>query len=292
MGTITLYVPTISDTPTSFDTLFKLWAQVDRGCVSVHLDLSKCRFLSQSAIAFLGGLIRLIQQRGGTVTLDWDESDPVIQHLKRNGFSGAFGLDAPQVSVSHSGYFREYPNQDKDDIVDYLSNNWLRTYWVHVSEKLHNAVVGTVWEIFANAFEHGESPVGVFVSGQFYRKLKTLKLTVVDFGVGIPHKVRGFLGNSGMAADTALEWAFQPGTTTQGNGTGRGLGLDLLKDFVRVNQGKLEVFSHEGYAIVDKDGDRYMLRDTHFAGTVVNITLICDENLYCLSTELASEIIF
>ncbi len=44
---------------------------------------------------------------------------------------------------------------------------------------------------------------------------------VVDFGVGIPHNVRNFQKNFTLPADRALEWAFQPGTTTRtGNVTG------------------------------------------------------------------------
>lgn len=293
MAKIRVYVPTINDGLTDFDQLFRLWAQVGGEGVAIHFDLSRCYFLSQSAIAFLGGLIRLIMERGGSVTIDWDEEKKVVQHLKRNGFSGAFGLGLPEARPDDGAYFREYPTQDTAGIVDYLSNRWLRPHWVHVSEKLHNAVVGKVWEVFANAFEHGESAIGVFVSSQFHRNLSSLKLTVVDFGVGIPFKVRGFLGKPQMPADSALAWAFEPGTTTQtSKKAGRGVGLDLLKDFVKVNQGKLEIFSDNGYALVDSTGDSYTLRGSRFEGTLVNITLTCDENLYCLSTELTSENIF
>lgn len=55
---------------------------------------------------------------------------------------------------------------------------------------------------------------------------------------------------------------------------------DLLKEFVRLNQGKLEIYSNDGYAIVDKDGERFENRDLAFEGTVVHITLRCDEKLY------------
>ena len=49
---------------------------------------------------------------------------------------------------------------------------------------------------------------------------------------------------------------------------------------MRLNQGKLEIYSNDGYTIVDKDGERYENRDISFEGTVVHITLRCDENLY------------
>ena len=33
--------------------------------------------------------------------------------------------------------------------------------------------------------------------------------------------------------------------------------LDLLKEFVKLNKGKLEIFSHEGYAFLLKNGEFY-----------------------------------
>ncbi|MCP4701009.1 MAG: HAMP domain-containing histidine kinase [Gammaproteobacteria bacterium] len=68
-------------------------------------------------------------------------------------------------------------------------------------------------------------------------------------------------------------------------GVRRGLGLDLLKEFIQLNQGKLEIYSNDGYAIVDKDGERFMNCDISFKGTVVHITLHCDENLYQFCNE-------
>ncbi len=62
-------------------------------------------------------------------------------------------------------------------------------------------------EIYANAFEHGRTDIGVFSCGQHYPKLGELKLTVIDFGVGIPRNVRDFLKNSNLPADEALKWA-------------------------------------------------------------------------------------
>lgn len=82
-----------------------------------------------------------------------------------------------------------------------------------------------------------------------------------------------------------LKWAFQRGTTTKPNGTSRGMGLDLLKEFVKINKGKLEIFSHEGYAIIDSKREEFLNRSTFFEGTLANITFICDESYYHLASE-------
>ena len=103
---------------------------------------------------------------------------------------------------------------------------------------------------------------------------------------GIPAKIRNFFRQYAdeeqvvkLTGASCLRWAFQAGNSTKVGEPG-GSGLDLLRDFVRLNQGKLEIYSNDGYAIVDKDGDRYENRELAFEGTVVHITLRCNEKAY------------
>jgi two-component sensor histidine kinase len=142
-------------------------------------------------------------------------------------------------------------------------------------------------EIYANAFEHGQSPNGIFSCGQHFPRRRELNLTVVDFGVGIPSNVRRYLKNPTLSADSCMEWASHPGNTTKPKqGIPGGVGLDLLRDFVKITDGKLEIFSHEGYILMSKDNESYSSRESYFEGTLVNIKLHCDSKSYFkLSTE-------
>ena len=89
-----------------------------------------------------------------------------------------------------------------------------------------------------------------------------------------------------LTAASCLRWAFQRGTTTKPKEEGPGgLGLDLLKEFVSLNQGKLEVYSNEGYVLIHKDGEHFENRASSFEGTVFHITLRCDEALYRFAHE-------
>ncbi len=240
---IVLQVPTINDQPHDFDRLFGLWGQVNGDFLEVVFDFYSCSFLRQNAVAFIGGLARLIQYRGGQVTFRWDTlKQKIFTNLAQNGFLAAFGHHSGPWSGNSIPY-REDRLQDKDAVVDYLKLKWLGWGWVHISDRLSDAVVGKVWEIYANAFEHGRSEIGVFGCGQYYPDYHELKLTVVDFGVGIPANVRWhFRGDprvQQLTAANCLRWAFCRGTTTNPNGIGRGIGLDLLKEFVQINKGRL-----------------------------------------------------
>ncbi|MEQ8385923.1 MAG: ATP-binding protein [Coleofasciculus sp. A1-SPW-01] len=280
---LVLQVLTINDELKDFELLFQLWQQVNQTDLEVVFDFSGCSFLRQNAVAFLGGLARLIESQGRKVSFKWDTLDNRIRiNLQQNGFMHIFG-EGVKPWEGNSIPYREDRELDKTGLGDYLSEQWLGRGWVHIDQLLKNHIVSTVWEIYANAFEHGQTNIGVFSCGQHYPTLGELKLTVVDFGVGIPRNVRDFLNQTDLSADETLKWAFEPGTTTK-HGIARGIGLDSLKQFVRVNEGKLEIFSHNGYVIIDKTQETYQSSQTFFEGTLVNITLKCDESYYSLDS--------
>ncbi len=291
-GGIRLDIPTINDDPGDFDRLFGLWQVVNDSCGDVTFDFTPCRFLRPNAIAFLGGLARLIQSQNRSGTFDWETvSDPVLAILRQNGFAGAFGyihtLGGPGSSIPYRED-RTYATGVENDIINYLKFNWLGTGWVRVTSRLRDAIVGRVWEIYANAFLHAKSNIGVFSCGQYFWQMHVLKLAVVDFGVGITTSVKQYFKETHSAeeldAAVCLEWAFRERTSTI-KGVGRGNGLSLLKEFVNINHGRLEVYSQDGYALIEGGKEKFNNRRKYFQGTLVNITLRCDKKYYQLVDE-------
>jgi hypothetical protein len=281
-------IPTLNDMPHDFARLFGIWNEANDYFEDIRFDFSQCRFLRPNAVAFLGGLARLVESRFGSVTFDWGtlHDSAVMTNLCQNGFAGTFAYPSSGWDGNSIPY-REDKSLDMNEIMDYLTYNWIGKGWVQVSDRLRDAIAGRMWEIYSNAFEHSGTEVGVFSCGQHYWRQNDLILSAVDFGRGIPSNVRSFLRQhvdealvSKLSGAACLKWAFERGNSTCTGGVARGLGLDLLKEFVRLNQGKLEIYSNDGYAIVDKDGERFENRDLAFEGTVVHITLRCDENLY------------
>lgn len=288
-----IHIPTLNDRPDDFAWLFQIWKEANDNFEDIRFDFSHCNFLRPNAVAFLGGLARLIESRSRSWEFDWPtlRRGAVLTNLCQNGFAGIFGYPSPGWNGNSIPY-REDETLNMNGIMDYLTFNWIGKGWVHVSERLRDAIAGRMWEIYSNAFEHSGSAIGVFSCGQHYWRHNTLILSVVDFGRGIPAIVRSFLSQhveaelvTKLSGATCLKWAFESGNSTSVDGVARGLGLDLLKEFIRLNQGKLEVYSNNAYAIVDKDGDRYENRNLNFEGTAVHITLRCDERLYLFRDE-------
>lgn len=289
---LTIMIPTINDEEGDFMRLFMIYQQVmETNAPQVMFVFTYCRFLRPNAVAFLGGTIRSLQKKGVTVFVDWKSiPSAVMASLRQNTFCCKLGHNS-QTPPGHAIPYREDPKEDANSILDYLTQNWIGKGWVKVSEPLRDAIAGKVWEIYANSFEHSKSKIGVFSCGQHFRKKNELVLSVVDFGVGIPHNVREFLSSdsraASLSAESCLKWACQSGNTTAtANGVPRGLGLHLLKELVRVNNGKLELYSHDGYVKMSNQGEEYKTQPFYFEGTILNITLLCDEKYYRLTSEL------
>lgn len=281
----TLYIPTLQDNP--YDYLFTLWQNATSLHEDICLDFSRCGFLKQDSIVFIGGLIRLLQNRGVEVKVNLEGiRSSVKRTLEQNGFLAAFGL-GDKGPDGNSVPYREDLQENKDGIVNYLKSRWLGHDWVHISEMLGDSIISKVWEIYANAFQHGNSAIGVYTCGQHFPALKILYLSIIDFGVGIPSNVRLFLKEPGKSAKESIEWAMVEGNSTKSQLAGPGgVGLGLLKEFVKLNQGSLEIFSHDGYVFIDNSKETYDTRETFFEGTLVTIKLQCDEKFYVLSSEI------
>lgn len=207
-------------------------------------------------------------------------------NLSRNGFLSSFGQAASSPASGAAIPYKEHAAENTKQIKDYLRYAWLGRGWMNVSAQLRDEIVSHVVEIYDNAFTHARSPIGVTSCGQYYPYLKRLKLTIADFGVGIPANVQRFLGSPDLAPAEAIRWALQSGNTTYLRQAPRGLGLDLLRSFVKTNGGLLDVFSGGGYVRIGKDSDRFGNMTHTFPGTLVNITLQCDARFYFLASEV------
>ena len=288
---VKIEIPVIYHTSKHCHSLLEIWHIVNQKLdtsLDLTIDFQKCSFLSHLGVAFLGGLSHHVRSKGGQLNFDWDTLQPKVHtNLAQNGF--LFGFDRGIEPWSGNSIpYRQDLNQNKCAIMEYLLNNWLGKSWVNISSGLQGAIAGSVWEIYANAFEHSNSSLGVFSCGQNYRTKKELHLTIVDFGQGIANNVRSLPQNRSLDSAQALEWAFQTGNSTAIKTISRGIGLSTLQNFVSTNRGSLKIFSNDGYVNIKDNKIIYEKRIIDFQGTLINIAFKCDESFYCLASEVNS----
>lgn len=265
----------------SLSHLFVRVAAIPRAPIT--FDFSKCRQLRPMGLVVLSGLVRLLRLRGVQPHLDIATMSPLAyQQFVDSGcrshiFSG--------VSSTNATLFRHDDRENSDAIIKFLRDQWLAGARLSMSVMLRDAFISRLWEVYANAFEHGDSALGVYTCGE-QASDDTLVLTVADFGPGIPENAARKLRRTWVPGDEALRWAFTKGTTTATNQRyPRGLGLDLLREFVEINRGCLDVYSHHGHGRVISGEQVFKGLQLSMSATIVQIHLNCDDHTYMFQQE-------
>lgn len=312
-------IPSIRDNIQGYDYLLKLSRLIVENPDDYFVfNFNKCAVLDQNAVAILGGLARYIdayRKSKNTTTRNFYKrlllphnqitfqtesmSQPLLRHLTSNQFlphiTKQDNLFLPREDSI--GYMQHMDYMDTNEIADHLNYHWLSDERISISPTLKQSIVSRMLEIFLNAYGHGVERnhmpgLGVTSCGQYFKNAKKLKLTVVDFGYGIISNVKKHFSatNPNLDDASAMKWALEMGNSTKTDSLNmnipRGLGLDLLRDFVKINGGALSVYSNSCCAKVDEKGI-YVVSEMKnpFAGTIVNIAIICDDRHYKFISE-------
>jgi hypothetical protein len=291
MKDLIIEIPTIKDTQTDFNKLFKIYQKIEDNLSPIKnvnrflYDFSHCRTIYPNAIAFLFGLIQYLKSNKKEIFYIKGSLKKRIQsQLAANGFLNKLDSSEEYLEKETLVPLREDRDIGNENlIIDYLQNKWLPKNWIHLSDLVRHAIVGKVWEIYDNAFSHAFSPIGIYSCGQ--KIDNKIKLAIIDFGKGIPLNVTKYLKKD-IPSSEALKWAFKDGNTTKKEN--RGLGLGFLKSFVKLNKGELEIFSGTGHVKINEKDERFTTKKTYLNGTLIYITLMCDDKYYRFTHEAST----
>jgi len=288
-------IPKINDEPCDFQQLISIWNHY-HDKKDIEINFSDCKFIRQNGVAFLGGLITRLQKNADHLSIRWETLDQAVYaNLVQNGFVSAMGGDGEPWEGNSIPYRRDTEIKS-DSFEQYLQDYWLKREWIHISPDLSDFIISNVLELYMNAFEHSGSPIGVFSCGQHYPSCNELILTIIDFGIGIPGSVRGYYvgecHNNDVSDERALEMAFESGFSSNPESYPRGLGLNLLKEFVLKNNGTLDVYTNKAHALIRNGCESYEKWSPSFDGTAINIRFVCNEKLYVLGGEDCGDMFF
>lgn len=320
MSKIRIQVPTIKYDDRGFHQIMKV-AEIITSAPknNFDFDFSRCSKIDHHGVVMLGGLARYVNyqnskfirpllgisnaQSFATAGVMFDVNsmnDLIRERLIENNFLSHFSQEnfSGYASGDYIGY-REHNNQlDEDNIAEHLSEQWLSDDKVRLSSVLKDVIISKIFEIFINAYGHGASVqglrlLGVYSCGQYDRKEKTLCLSVLDFGPGIANNVRRFKDDIQSDVE-AIKWALVRGNSTGTDsvkaGMPRGLGFDLLGEFVKLNLGEMRIYSNGAYAKICNGNDFVVLNhETSFPGTLVSIKINCDDRQYRFKSEEAAQ---
>lgn len=286
-------VRTIRSNINGFSSIAKL-AEDTRGLFldSVELDFAQCIFFEANMAAPLYVVIAKLRDELNDVTIN-NLPGEIERILKKNEFLTVFNMDVLTDTNQTTLPFKIFKLQAGEQFNDYLDLHMRGRRIPTMSDALTKRFRQSLLEIFLNASIHSDSKSGIFACGQFFPQKNRLDFTIADAGVGIRENVRRYTRRPKMSSCAAIEWALAEGNSTKTGREPGGLGLKLIKDFIRMNKGKLQIVSRFGYYEFSAGGDSVTKMAHDFPGTCVNIEINSqDTSSYCLKSELSSKDIF
>lgn len=271
-----------------FQRIIELNNQIAKDCeivISNWIDANMC--------ALLGAIFYRKKKENMVIRIS-DISLPVKEILQKNRFLSQFELSDKPDSY---GTTIEYQRFEMDSSMYEPFRKYVIKYFRQRSlglPKMSPALLKrfreSLFEIFLNAVEHSDTQEGIFACGQFFPQRQRLHFTIADLGIGIDGNIHRQLQKR-LSAEDAIRWAIS-GKTTRRDRSG-GLGLQLIREFIKLNQGRLIIVSGAGYWELSKGEVLTHTFPTPFPGTAVTIVIdTTDETSYCLSSEIDSSDVF
>lgn len=219
-----------------------------------------------------------------------------MHYLVRMGLFRFLGLPTPMNVTEHDPAGRFIP------LTQIKSSADLKAFIADMIPLLHldqepSETLGYIFsELVRNVLEHARTEAGALVAAQYYVKSNSIRIGIVDTGVGIKRTI----AHSYNPKDDleAIKLALTPGVTGTtrvegGNEQNAGAGLFFVKSIANVNRSLMVVYSGKGFykllkkpltkrgtvrLVADPDKDRHSESATmpEWRGTAIGVDIVLD----------------
>ncbi|MCA1334220.1 STAS domain-containing protein [Pseudooceanicola marinus] len=207
----------------------------------VGIDCSRLRWIDAQLGTCLLTIVNLSRKRGNEISL-YGISPKVQTILQKNKTLTGSVADRYGTTIPVT----KFELDAEVEFSKYCSAHLLRPEVPKMSKGLREKFLEGLDELFANSSLHSKSSIPVFSGGQFFPNRDRLTFVISDGGRGI----NGSLEAAGFRFPTvanSIEWAMQMNNSARSGDIPGGLGLGILQEFVRLNEGSLIVCSQTGY---------------------------------------------
>jgi anti-sigma regulatory factor (Ser/Thr protein kinase) len=214
-------------------------------------------------------------------------------YLERMGLYTFLGIASGLKVEEHEAAGRFIPLtqiKTSDDLTRFLTD---LVPLLHLDPVHVEPIQYTMSELVRNVLEHSNSPEGAIVCAQYFKKTNTIRIGIVDRGIGILRSIHdAYPVNTDVEA---IQLALTPGvtgTTRKIGGTEQnaGAGLFFIKTIAYVNRDPFLIYSGEAmYKLLKRKGNKISLRANplddrhsketnlpHWQGVVAGIDLALD----------------
>jgi len=167
-------------------------------------------------------------------------------YLKRMGLFTILGIESGIDIVEHESTGRVIPLTQIKDATNLTQFITEMVPLLHLEPKQVEPIRYILSELTRNVFEHANSPGGAILCAQYYKKSNSIKVGIVDRGVGIKKTISA--SHRAPTDAEAIRLALTPGITGTTNRIGgtdynAGAGLFFIKSIATVNRNFFVIYS-------------------------------------------------
>lgn len=238
----------------------------------------------------LGAILDLLAYEFNDIEFEFIQPG-VKSILRKNGFLSHFGFDHQFDSYHTTIPYQKLKPDDSRFFREYVTTQLLdRNEMPNVSEGLKKKITEAILELFVNAQIHSKTE-HIYTCGQFFPNRHTINFCIADSGIGFRKKfIERF--DKPISSIEAIKWAIGDKHTTK-IGIPGGYGLSILKEFILLNNGCMQIISDRGFYQLDQSGEKTVKLDSKFPGSIVNVLFRTDDTFnYSLSSEKGKKDLF
>lgn len=255
-------------------------------CKRLFFQFTNCQYIDAAVSVVIGTLPVYSNLHQKTVKYNFPNNDsPILAFMKKVGMYKFYMKNEIDYTGDDVIPFDRIINEK---MMDEYADRVMTLAPIRMQKEAQDILSSYIYEIYQNGLFHSQSPVDVFTSGCWMPEKKEFHFAIYDMGIGIPQNIRNFMNRSDLGSEKCLKLAFLDGYTTSNNkGINRGLGLTRLKNFIRLNNGSMSMYTDNiCYTIHGCDAERYQELNTPIVGTLIIISIIADEdNIYIVEKE-------
>lgn len=291
MQVIIPIIQTVAADKMGYEFLCKLYDDMHKvEKVDIIIDFGKCKSFDANLSAVLGAMFDKRQNEGCGIFLQAPQSPGVRRVLSRNKFFRAFDLHTENEDREDYIEYKSFGISDTVAFKQYVDLELIQKQrFPRCSDRAKAKIIESIYEIFANAVSHGGLG-SVYCCGEMHSRnnKNTLDMTFVNLGLSVVDNVNKYMVDTNrpvLESCDALDWAFVKGNTTKS--VPGGLGLDILKQFIDMNDGQIQMISGDAMLEIEHNNHNNTPLDRRFPGTIVTVEFNCDDDkTYLLKNEI------
>ena len=248
-------------------------------CKKLFFHFTNCNRINAAVAVIIGTLpeyAKICEKSVGFRFPNNRENHPVLCFMKDVGM---YKYYVKKAEIKYAGENAIPFNKIEDEkMMEEYTDKIMQLAPIQMEWEAQCILSSYIYEVYQNGFFHSESKIGVFTSGFWRPDVKEFVFSIYDMGIGIPNKIRRHMKMENISSEKCLKIAFLEGFSTSSD-KNRGLGLSRLERFIRLNSGKMFMFTDDVCCeIVEQKEEKYHILKKPIKGTLIIINIIADEN--------------